>query len=95
MSEPETPEEAVRRIAKLARIAISDEEVPEMVADFKRIIGFIDQLKGLDLPDIEPGQSAAMRMRPDAVTDGNCREAILANAPEQIDGYFAAPKVIE
>lgn len=91
----------VRRIASLARIRLEDEEVGRMQAELNGILGWIEQLQGVDTDGIEPmaggapeGQPA-MRMRPDAVTDGDQADAILRNAPDRMGAYFGVPKVVE
>jgi aspartyl-tRNA(Asn)/glutamyl-tRNA(Gln) amidotransferase subunit C len=91
----------VRRIASLARIRLEESEVPKMQAELNGILGWIEQLQAVDTEGVEPmaggapeGQPA-MRMRDDAVTDGDQADAILANAPDRMGGYFGVPKVVE
>ena len=88
----------VRHIAKLARIAMSDAEVAAMVPELNNILGWIEQLGEVDTDGIEPLTAVIdqkLRLRVDAVTDGDCRDAVLANAPAAEHGFFAVPKVIE
>jgi aspartyl-tRNA(Asn)/glutamyl-tRNA(Gln) amidotransferase subunit C len=88
----------VRRIARLARIRLDDAEVPRLQAELNGILGWIEQLNEVDVEGIAPLAGAAemaLRMREDVVTDGNIREAILANAPDRAGDYFAVPKVVE
>ena len=88
----------VRHIAKLARIAMSDAEVEAMVPELNAIIGWVEQLAEVDTDGVEPLTAVIqqkLRLRQDAVTDGDCRDAVLANAPEGQHGFFAVPKVIE
>jgi aspartyl-tRNA(Asn)/glutamyl-tRNA(Gln) amidotransferase subunit C len=88
----------VRHIAKLARIAMSDEEIERLVPELNRIIGWVEQLGEVNTEGVEPLTAVIdqkLRLREDAVTDGNCRDAVLANAPEAQHGFFAVPKVIE
>jgi aspartyl-tRNA(Asn)/glutamyl-tRNA(Gln) amidotransferase subunit C len=92
-----TPEQ-VRHIANLARIAMSEEELERFVPELNNILGWIEQLAEVDTDGVEPLATVIeqkLRMRDDAVTDGNCRDAILANAPDSEHGFFAVPKVIE
>jgi aspartyl-tRNA(Asn)/glutamyl-tRNA(Gln) amidotransferase subunit C len=92
-----TPEQ-VRHIANLARIAMSEEEIERFVPELNNILGWIEQLAEVDTDGVEPLATVIeqkLRMRDDAVTDGNCRDAILANAPDSEHGFFAVPKVIE
>ena len=88
----------VRHVAKLARIAMSDAEVEAMVPEFNNILGWVEQLAEVDTDGVEPLTAVIdqkLRLRDDAVTDGDCRDAVLANAPEAQHGFFAVPKVIE
>jgi aspartyl-tRNA(Asn)/glutamyl-tRNA(Gln) amidotransferase subunit C len=88
----------VRHIAKLARIAMSDAEVAAMVPELNNILGWVEQLGEVDTDGVEPLATVIdqqLRLRDDAVTDGNCRDAVLANAPDAQHGFFAVPKVIE
>ena len=88
----------VRHIAKLARIAMSDAEVEAMVPELNAIIGWVEQLGEVNTDGIEPLTAVIdqkLRLRDDVVTDGNIRDAILANAPAAEHGFFAVPKVIE
>jgi aspartyl-tRNA(Asn)/glutamyl-tRNA(Gln) amidotransferase subunit C len=88
----------VARIATLARIRLPEPEQAHLAGELTTILTWIEQLNEIDTAGIEPMSSvAAMRlpMREDLVTDGNCRERILANAPEAAQGCFAVPKVVE
>lgn len=88
----------VAHIAKLARIRLGDAELDALQSELSRILDWIEQLRELDTSDVAPMTSvAAMRlpMRDDKVTDGNCRDAILGNAPQGAKGFFAVPKVVE
>ncbi len=90
--------EQVRHIATLARIAMSDEEIERLVPELNNILGWVEQLGEVDTEGVEPLTAVIeqkLRLREDKVTDGNCREEILANAPDAEHGFFAVPKVIE
>lgn len=90
--------EQVRHIAKLARIAMSDAEVEAMVPELNNILGWVEQLAEVDTDGVEPLTAVIdqkLRLRDDAVTEGNIRDAVLANAPAAEHGFFAVPKVIE
>jgi aspartyl-tRNA(Asn)/glutamyl-tRNA(Gln) amidotransferase subunit C len=90
--------EQVRHIAKLARIAMSDEELQRLVPELNNILGWVEQLGEVNTDGVEPLATVVdekLRLRDDAVTDGNCRDAVLANAPVAEHGFFAVPKVIE
>jgi len=90
--------EQVRHIAKLARIAMSDEELARLVPELNAIIGWVEQLGEVNTDGVEPLTAVIdqkLRLRDDVVTDGDIRDDILANAPEAQHGFFAVPKVIE
>jgi aspartyl-tRNA(Asn)/glutamyl-tRNA(Gln) amidotransferase subunit C len=90
--------EQVRHIATLARIAMSEEELERLVPELNAIIGWVEQLGEVNTDGVEPLTAVIdqkLRLRDDAVTDGNIRDAILANAPDAQHGFFAVPKVIE
>ncbi|MFD1613026.1 Asp-tRNA(Asn)/Glu-tRNA(Gln) amidotransferase subunit GatC [Sphingomonas tabacisoli] len=88
----------VRKVAGLARIAISDAEADALVPELNNILGWIEQLQEVDTADIEPMTAVIpnrLRLRDDVVTDGDIRDQVLANAPQAEHGFFAVPKVIE
>jgi aspartyl-tRNA(Asn)/glutamyl-tRNA(Gln) amidotransferase subunit C len=88
----------VRRIAKLARIALPEERVEPMMAELNGILGWIEQLQEVNIEGIEPMTSVVaqkLKMRDDVVTAGGDAEAIVANAPETEDHFFVVPKVVE
>ncbi|MBW4035830.1 MAG: Asp-tRNA(Asn)/Glu-tRNA(Gln) amidotransferase subunit GatC [Proteobacteria bacterium] len=88
----------VRRIAKLARIRLADDEVPRLEGELNAILGYVEQLSEVNVDGVQPlsaGAQMAMRLREDAVTDGNYPDKILANAPDRIGNFFAVPKVVE
>lgn len=90
--------EQVRHIAKLARIAMSDAELEKLVPELNAIIGWVEQLGEVNTDGVEPLATVVdqkLRLRADVVDDGNCRDAVLANAPDAQHGFFAVPKVIE
>jgi aspartyl-tRNA(Asn)/glutamyl-tRNA(Gln) amidotransferase subunit C len=88
----------VRKIAGLARLAVTDAEVDAMVPELNNILGFIEQLGEVDTSGVAPLSAVIpnkLRLREDVVTDGDCRDQVLANAPQAEHGFFAVPKVIE
>jgi len=90
--------EQVRHIAKLARIAMSDEEIERLAPELNNILGWVEQLAEVNTEGVEPLTEVIdlkLRLRDDIVNDGNIRDAVLANAPEAQHGFFAVPKVIE
>ena len=90
--------EQVRHIAKLARIAMSDEELDRLVPELNNILGWVEQLGEVNTEGVEPLTAVIdlkLRLRDDVVNDGNIRDEVLANAPAPQHGFFAVPKVIE
>jgi aspartyl-tRNA(Asn)/glutamyl-tRNA(Gln) amidotransferase subunit C len=90
--------DTVRRIAHLARIRVTDNELRSVAHDLERILAFVEQLNEVDTEGVEPMTSAvAMELpqRPDQVTDGNRRDEVLANAPDSVDGFYTVPTVVE
>ncbi|MBA3669768.1 MAG: Asp-tRNA(Asn)/Glu-tRNA(Gln) amidotransferase subunit GatC [Sphingomonas sp.] len=90
--------EQVRHIAKLARIAMSDDELDRLVPELNNILGWVEQLAEVDTDGVEPLTAVIdlkLRLREDVVTDGNLQAEVLANAPDAQHGFFAVPKVIE
>ncbi|WP_185985147.1 Asp-tRNA(Asn)/Glu-tRNA(Gln) amidotransferase subunit GatC [Aureimonas mangrovi] len=88
----------VRRVAKLARIAVNDEDVAAMQGELNAILGFVEQLGEVDVTGVEPMTSVIpmeMKKRQDVVTDGNKADDIVANAPATEDHFFVVPKVVE
>jgi aspartyl-tRNA(Asn)/glutamyl-tRNA(Gln) amidotransferase subunit C len=88
----------VRRIARLARIAIADEDVPHLQGELNAILAFVEQLNEVDVGGVEPMTSVTpmrMKKRQDGVTDGGYADAIVANAPATEDNFFLVPKVVE
>ena len=88
----------VKKIANLARIAITEEEAARIAPELDNIMGWIEQLGEVDVTGIEPMTAVIpnhLRLRDDVVTDGNVRDAVLSNAPQAEHGFFAVPKVIE
>lgn len=88
----------VRRIAKLARIHLDEDELPRLQKELNTILGYVEQLAEVNVEGVMPlsgGMEIAMRMREDVVNDGGYPEKILANAPDRIGDFFAVPKVVE
>jgi aspartyl-tRNA(Asn)/glutamyl-tRNA(Gln) amidotransferase subunit C len=90
--------EQVRHIANLARLAMSEEEIQRLVPELNNILGWVEQLGEVNTDGVEPLATVVeqkLRLRNDEVTDGDCRDEVLANAPVAEHGFFAVPKVIE
>ncbi len=88
----------VLHIARLARIALRDDEVEPLAKELSGILAWVEQLAGLDTEKVEPMTSvveARLVLREDAVSEENPPEAIIKNAPQRSEGFFVVPKVIE
>ena len=88
----------VKRVAHLARIAVTEEDAARMEGELNAILGFVEQLSEVDVEGVEPMTSVtpmAMKKRVDVVTDGAKAEDIVANAPDSTDNFFVVPKVVE
>ena len=88
----------VRRIAHLARIKVSEHDVPHLQGELNAILAFVEELLGVDVEGVEPMTSVQpmpMKKREDIVTDGAIPDAIVANAPVSDDHFFVVPKVVE
>ena len=90
--------QTVKKIASLSRISVTDAEAEAMVPELNNILGWVEQLGEVDVTGVQPMTAVIpnhQRLREDAVTDGNVRDRVLANAPQAEHGFFAVPKVIE
>jgi len=88
----------VKKIASLARIAVSDAEAERLLPELNNILKWVEQLGEVNVDDVEPMASVipnALRLRADEVNDGDVRDKVLANAPVAEHGFFGVPKVIE
>ena len=88
----------VRRIARLARIAVSEAEIAPLQQQLNGILGWIEMLGEVDVEGVQPLTGAspiALRLREDVVTDGGYPEQVLGNAPARSDAFYTVPKVVE
>jgi len=88
----------VRRIAHLARIRVSEREVPHLQDELNTILAFVEELGTVDVEGVAPMTSVIpmpMKKRADVVTDGSIPDKIVANAPASEDHFFVVPKVVE
>jgi aspartyl-tRNA(Asn)/glutamyl-tRNA(Gln) amidotransferase subunit C len=91
-------EATVRRIARLARIKITDDEAKGLEGELSSILDWVEQLKEVDTENVEPMTRVvpiSLKQREDVVTDGEKADEIVANAPMSEDGFFVVPKVVE
>jgi aspartyl-tRNA(Asn)/glutamyl-tRNA(Gln) amidotransferase subunit C len=88
----------VKRVARLARIAVSDTEAEALKGELNTILGFVEQLNEVDVAGVEPMTSVVamtMKKRADVVTEGDIAGEVVANAPAKEDTFFVVPKVVE
>ncbi|KRQ03682.1 Asp-tRNA(Asn)/Glu-tRNA(Gln) amidotransferase subunit GatC [Bradyrhizobium sp. DASA03076] len=88
----------VRRIAHLARIAVSEDEVPHLQGELNAMLAFVEQLSEVNVEGVEPMTSVTpmqMKKRQDVVDDGGIADDIVANAPATEGHFFLVPKVVE
>lgn len=88
----------VRKVARLARIAVPEERLEPMAKELNGILAWIEQLNEVDVAGVDPMTTpVAMQlpMREDIVTDGGKQDQVLANAPKSEEGFFVVPKVVE
>ncbi|WP_157019026.1 Asp-tRNA(Asn)/Glu-tRNA(Gln) amidotransferase subunit GatC [Mesorhizobium xinjiangense] len=88
----------VKRVAHLARIAVTDEDAERMTGELNAILGFVEQLDEVDVSGVEPMTSVIpmeMKKRQDEVTDGAKADDVVANAPASDENFFLVPKVVE
>ena len=91
-------ETEARKVAHLARIAVAEEALPALAAELNGILQFMEQLNEVDVEGVEPMtgvERMRLKRREDVVMDGNMQDAILRNAPDAREGFFAVPKVVE
>ena len=88
----------VRRVAELVRIRLDETEIAPLGNELSRIFDWIETLQEVDVEGVDPMTSVVemeLREREDIVTDGDCAERILGNAPEAEEGHYVVPRVIE
>ena len=91
-------DDQIRRIARLARIAVRPEESAAVAERLNRVLGLIDEMRAVDTSGIEPMSHAldvVQRLRPDEVTEADQREAYQSVAPAVEGGLYLVPKVLE
>jgi len=88
----------VARIATLARIRVSEDQLEPLAAELSGILDWVEQLMAVDTEGVPPMTSVAemtLPMREDVVIDGANRDAVIGNAPRAARGFYAVPKVVE
>ena len=90
--------QTVRKVARLARIAVPEERLEPLAKELNGILAWIEQLNEVNVDGVEPMTTPVkmiLPMREDEITDGNIRDKVLANAPKTEDGFVVVPKVVE
>ena len=100
MTNTNTPsiEEITKKTAHLARLELSDAECADIAPKLEAIIGMFAELESLDTDDVEPMANVVgepLKLRDDAVTDGDDAARVLGNAPDETQGFYGVPKVVE
>ena len=94
----EVDEATVRRIARLARIEVSDEEANQLKGELSGILQWVEQLEEVDTDSVEPMTRVVpiqLKLRDDVVTDGEKAGDVVANAPITDDNFYVVPTVVE
>ena len=90
--------DTVKRVARLARMSVTEDEAENLKGELNSILDWVELLNEVDVADVEPMTSVVtqeMKKRDDVITDGNCADRVVSNAPASEDNYFMVPKVIE
>lgn len=90
--------DAVKKVARLARLKMTDEELDRYGTQLNNIIGFVEQLSEVNTDNVEPLPSPVdipLKLRKDEMTDGGIQTDVLANGPETVEGFYVVPKVVE
>ena len=88
----------VRKVARLSRIAVSEDRLEPLAKELSDIMGWIDQLNEVDVEGVAPMTSVVatqLPMRADEVSDGNIQDSVLKNAPKADEGFFVVPRSVE
>jgi aspartyl-tRNA(Asn)/glutamyl-tRNA(Gln) amidotransferase subunit C len=91
-------QKTVRKVARLGRLALNDAQLDRMGVQITGILKWIDQLAEVNTDNVEPLANVAnieLKLRADEVTDGGDAQKVLANAPEEMQGFYVVPKVVE
>ncbi len=88
----------VRHVARLAHIDATDQDLEAMRADLNAILDYVAQLETLDLEGVAPTTHAVpleLPLRPDLLAATLTRDEVLAGAPDQDQGMFRVPRIVE
>jgi aspartyl-tRNA(Asn)/glutamyl-tRNA(Gln) amidotransferase subunit C len=90
--------ETVRRIARLARLAVDEDQIVAMETELNALLTWVEALQEVDVEGVPPMASVVeqrLKMRDDVVTDGGYAEDLMLNAPQAEGNFFVVPKVVE
>ena len=90
--------ETVRRIARLARLAVDEDQIVAMETELNALLTWVEALQEVDVEGVPPMASVVeqrLKMRDDVVTDGGYAPDLMLNAPQAEDNFFVVPKVVE
>lgn len=93
-----TIEDITRKTARLARLRVSEDEIARVAPQLEKILGLFEELQTLDTDQVEPLANVIgenLRLRADAITDGDCQDKVLSNAPDTTQGFYGVPKVVD
>lgn len=88
----------VKKVATLARLAITEAEQEKFATQLSGILKWVEMMGEVNTDNVAPLANVVnidLKLRPDVVNDGDIRDAVLANAPEALEGFFVVPKVVE
>ena len=91
-------EKTIKKIAQLARIRISDNDINELQNDLNRIVGFVDKMSEVNIEKVEEfrfGETSLSEMRVDEAVEENNSEQILSNTKNKKEDFFVVPKIVE
>lgn len=91
-------QETIKNLSTLARLRLPAEREEKILGDLQSILDWVEQLKEVNIDGVEPLVSiteGTTPMREDVVTDGGLQTELMANAPEQVQGFYVVPKVVE
>jgi len=91
-------EKTIKKIAQLARIRISDNDINELQNDLNRIVGFVDKMSEVNIEKVEEfrfGETSLSEMRIDEAVEENNSEQILSNTKNKKEDFFVVPKIVE
>lgn len=95
---PMSADISIEKVAKLARLRLTDEEIKTIRPQISGVLDLISQLEEVDTSNVTPLPSVieeTVSLRKDAVTDGNCQDNVLKNATDTSQGFYSVPKVVE